>query len=109
MLPLEITSGEARALIDSGEPVRLIDVRELDEWAICHLQGAELIPLSRFVQMAERKLPDRNERLLIYCHHGLRSLRAAEWLSARGYANVQNLSGGIDQWAAKIDRSLTRY
>lgn len=88
---------------------RLVDVREQDEFDFCKLPGAELIPLSRFVEEAPAKLGDHDQHIVVYCHHGMRSHNAAMWLRGQGYTNVSNLHGGIDAWADQIDPEMKRY
>ncbi len=105
----ELRPIEAQAWLQSERPPRLIDVREQDEWDCCRLAGAELIPLSTFGSLAPEALPDLDQPLVIYCHHGVRSRRVADFLSARGFANVANLSGGIDAWSLEIDPAVPRY
>jgi len=105
---MNITPMELKARMDRGEIFRLVDVRENDEWALARLPQAELIPLSQFQQRATTELsPDDN--LILYCHHGVRSGRAQGYLKAQGYANVLNLTGGIDAWAVQVDPSMKRY
>ncbi len=105
----QINVAEAKARLAGTPPPRLIDVREQDEWDFCHLPGAELMPLSRFVELAEASLPDRNEPLLIYCHHGGRSAQATAYLLRGGFTDVTNVAGGIDAWSLEIDPSVPRY
>ncbi|HEV3272287.1 MAG TPA: rhodanese-like domain-containing protein [Candidatus Methylacidiphilales bacterium] len=105
---MNITPIELKALLDRGEKFRLIDVREPDEWAVARLPGAELIPLSQFQHRAAAELsPD--ETVVLYCHHGMRSGRAQGYLRAQGYADVLNLTGGIDAWALQVDPGMKRY
>lgn len=85
----------------------LLDVREDDEVAIVKIDGARHIPLHELPQRWE-ELP-RNGQLLVYCHHGMRSLRATEFLRARGLGDTHSIIGGIDAWARIIDPSLLRY
>lgn len=109
-LPVEIHVDEVKALLDSGTGAfRLIDCREPDEWNICRIAGAELMPLTRFVEEADARLTDKDQRLIIYCHHGIRSLRAASWLRQRGHHAAQSLAGGIDAWAAMVEPDMARY
>jgi adenylyltransferase/sulfurtransferase len=105
---MTLTPTELKARLDQGEKLRLIDVREADEWAFTHLPGAELIPLSQFQQRATGELsPD--ETIVLYCHHGMRSARAQGFLKAQGYGQVINLTGGIDAWALQVDPGMKRY
>ncbi len=108
-LPLEIEVEEAAELRASNGVARWIDCREADEWQICHIEGAKLLPLSNFAEEAERHLSDLERHLIVYCHHGVRSLRATQWLRARGFRHAQSLRGGIDRWTDLIDPGLARY
>ena len=104
-----LTPHECKALIESDPDIRLIDCREADEYAICKINEAELIPLSNFPNEYSIKLPDKKATLLIYCHHGMRSQRAAEYLTQLGYTDVIILQGGIEAWSVEIDSSVPRY
>ncbi len=67
------------------------------------------MPLSRFGEIRAERLPDTAEKLIIHCHHGMRSGRAAEYLRGLGYKNTWSLAGGIEDWSVKIDPSVPRY
>ena len=73
--------------LEESQPVRLIDVREPDEWEICRLPRAELRPLEDIAQWSQTL--DTTERLVVYCHHGIRSLYAALYLSGHGFTSDQ--------------------
>lgn len=88
---------------------RLIDVREEDEFAICHLNQAELIPLSSFAEQSQMHFKDHDELIVVYCHHGMRSSHAANYLRSTGCKKVYNLTGGIDAWADLIEPEMRRY
>lgn len=105
----EISVVEARQLLARPNPPRLIDVREQDEWNTARIAGAELMPLSGWPALAVDKLSDKAQPLIIHCHHGGRSARAAAWLLEQGFAAVTNLAGGIDAWSLGIDPSVPRY
>ena len=105
----EITVQEAQARLAAPQPPRLIDVREEDEWALSRLPGAELMPLSRFAELLPKRLTDPSEPLLIYCHHGVRSAHATDFLLRQGFADVTNLARGIDAWSLEIDPGVPRY
>ncbi len=94
--------------LQAGEKLTLIDVREKDEWEICRLGGATLIPLSQFTCRAPAEL-DARDRIVLYCHHGRRSAQAQQFLKSHGFQNVINLAGGIDAWAVHIDPTMRRY
>jgi rhodanese-related sulfurtransferase len=90
---------------------RLIDCREEEEFEICRIEGAELFPLSRFLADAPGNLlsADDDRPLVVYCHHGIRSMNATLYLREQGKENVWSLVGGIDLWSRQIDPSVPRY
>jgi adenylyltransferase/sulfurtransferase len=103
-----VTPEELQAELQGATPPRVVDVREPDEWAICRIPGAELIPLSQFAQRGPEEL-DEDANVVVYCHHGMRSAKAQAFLRQRGFARVRNLDGGIDAWAARLDPAMRRY
>jgi sulfur-carrier protein adenylyltransferase/sulfurtransferase len=105
----EVTPAEAREWLAAENAPRLIDVREREEWEICHLNGAELIPLSVFAESFRETLNDPTAKLLVYCHHGVRSAHAAQFLKHHGFTDVVNLAGGIDAWSVEVDPAVRRY
>lgn len=88
--------------------LRLIDCREQEEWDFNRLPGAELLPLSRFMEAAATVIEERKPSI-IYCHHGIRSMQAASWLRSRGLEKCWSMKGGIDAWSTRIDPELPRY
>lgn len=103
-----ITVAELKAKRDAGSPLRLIDVREPSEHHAARIAGAELHPLGGIAQWATQ-LPNKDEEIVLHCHHGMRSDRACQYLAAQGFTNVHNLSGGIDDWSLQIDPNVPRY
>ncbi len=108
---MEISPEELRDWMKQpGERLfRLIDVREEDEFAICHLDHAELIPLSSFAEQSQLRFQHHDEPIVIYCHHGMRSSNAADYLRSTGCKKVYNLTGGIDAWADLVEPEMRRY
>ncbi len=94
-------------LLRTSADVTVLDVREPWEREICSIDPSLAIPLGQ--------LPDRLDgiprsgALVVLCHHGVRSLRATLWLQGQGFPAAVNLDGGIDAWADRIDRTMTRY
>ncbi len=103
----EISPQELKKKLDENESIFLLDVREETEYDIVHLEGAQLVPLNTLPQHVDN-LPSDQE-IVVYCHHGQRSLYATAYLHQNGFTNTTNLTGGIDQWAAEIDTTLRRY
>jgi molybdopterin/thiamine biosynthesis adenylyltransferase/rhodanese-related sulfurtransferase len=102
----EITPEELKAKLDKDEDVFMLDVREPHEFEICNLDGY-LIPL--------RDLPSRiseldsSKEIVAYCHTGVRSQRAVEFLKTAGFKKVKNLVGGIEAWSVLSDPTVPRY
>jgi len=90
-----------------GDALELVDVREPYEWRIARIEGARLVPLGR-IGASIAELP-RDREIVLYCHHGVRSLAAADFLAAQGFDGLWNLSGGIDRWSADVDPSVPAY
>jgi adenylyltransferase/sulfurtransferase len=105
---MNISASELKARLDRGDNLRVVDVREIDEWAVAKIPKAELIPLSQFQQLATQELSP-GEEIVLYCHHGVRSARAQGYLQAQGYDHVLNLTGGIDAWALQVEPTMKRY
>lgn len=88
--------------------LRLIDCRELDEWNFNRLPQARHAPLSDFVRFGAG-LVELGKPVIVYCHHGIRSMQAVRWLRARGLENAWSMTGGIDAWSDRIDLSVPKY
>jgi len=107
-LSLEISVQDVRDLIENSVPILMVDVREPGEFAIARIEGAELIPMRNIPQRI-MDLEDRDESLIIMCHHGMRSLQVAAWLREHGVGNAQSMAGGLDAWSRLIDPAVPRY
>ncbi len=108
---LEISCQQTKELLDGEVPLILIDCREQHEFDFCRIEGAILIPLSDEAgrEKSEALLKNVNQEAIIYCHHGVRSLHATQYLRQLGYANTLSMKGGIDAWSAQIDPAIERY
>lgn len=103
-------------MLSSGAGPVLVDVREADEWRICRLEGAVLVPLGEVDERADEIVDLVASRglgadapVIVYCHHGVRSLTGASILQAKGLAGARSLAGGIDQWSVAVDAGVARY
>jgi phage shock protein E len=92
----KITAAQAKARMDSGDPVIILDVRRQDEFSSGHIAGAVLLPNETIGTEKPAMLPDTGAEILIYCRSGNRSRQAAEKLAAMGYTNVWDFGGIID-------------
>ena len=107
---MEITPQEVTLRLKAGETLHLIDVREPHEYALARIEGSELIPMRTIpasLQQLEARADDAP--LIVYCHHGVRSLNVVNWLREQGIADCQSMSGGIDAWSLMVDSAVPRY
>ncbi len=86
----------------------LLDVRFPDEHAYVALPGSVLIPLPELDERAEELEAFRGRPVVVYCHHGVRSLDGTAYLRSRGLDAV-SLRGGIDLYSRAVDPNLPRY
>ena len=103
----EITVHKLNELREEDSKVQIIDVREDTEREHAHIKGTIHIKLS---EMAKRYTElDKNNNIFVMCHVGTRSQAVCKWLKAQGLPHCVNVLGGIDAWAALIDRNIRRY
>ena len=93
--------------IQQKETLFLLDVREPHEFQFAHIADSVLIPLNQIPNRLGEL--DPQQEIVVICHHGMRSLQAANYLVQSGYKNIANLTGGIDAWSCNCDNSVRRY
>jgi len=104
----QMTPQVLAAYLGSTQPLPLLlDVREPWEFQICHLEGAELVPMREIPHALERL--DRNRETVVICHHGIRSRQVAMYLEHQGFTNVINMQGGVAAWATEVDPGMATY
>ena len=108
MTLLQISVQELDERRKRGEPIRLIDCREPWEHELVCLEDSTLIPMNDTPGHLEA-LRGMEGQLVVYCHHGVRSLHVVQWLRAQGLEDVVSLAGGIDAWSLCVDPDLPRY
>ena len=93
-----ISPQKAKEMMDAGQELLILDVREQDEYDSGHIPGAKLLPLSTIrPASAAQIIPDKDQAVLVYCHSGRRSRKACLLLSKLGYTHICDL-GGILDW-----------
>jgi adenylyltransferase/sulfurtransferase len=102
-----ISPRELSSLLNNGEAITVIDVREPYEWNIGRIPTARLMPLGSMPDAANAI--DKDSDVVVYCHHGVRSDLAAHDLVDVGFRHVRNLVGGIDRWSREVDPRVPRY
>ena len=108
MNPDEVTVQDLkRALDDPKLGIKVIDVREPDEFQIAHINGATLVPLSSLQQRFTELDPD--SQYYIHCKAGVRSMKALQFLRQQGFKRLKSVAGGIGAWSDEIDPSVPKY
>jgi sulfur-carrier protein adenylyltransferase/sulfurtransferase len=103
----EITSVDLKTRLDRGDVLKIVDVREPNEYQINRIPGSTLIPLGD-VQKRYNEL-DPEAEIVVHCKMGGRSAKAADFLRSVGFKRVLNLKGGILDWVDKVDPSQPKY
>jgi monothiol glutaredoxin len=102
----QLSAPELKALIESGTPFELVDVRTNEERALARIEGSRLLDQASHDALLRM---DRDTCIVFQCHHGVRSQQAAEYFRRAGFQNLHNLRGGIDAWSLLVDASVPRY
>ena len=89
-----------KRMVEGGEPVLLVDVREDLEWTAGHAAGATHLGKGIIERDIEKSVPEKSTRIVLYCGGGYRSALAADALQQMGYENVISLDGGWKAWQA---------
>jgi len=104
----EIHPADVKRLLDDGNVV-LVDVRTPGEWETARIMGAKLIPLAELTTRIDEIKSQPEKPIVVHCHHGMRSLRAVQWLRQIGVQHAKSMAGGIDGWSLWVDPSVPRY
>ena len=103
----EITVHQLNDLRQGNSKIQIVDVREDTEREHAYIKGTIHMKLSeiakRFTEL------DKDKNVFVMCHTGTRSQAVCKWLKSQGYQHCVNVLGGIDAWAALIDRNIRRY
>jgi molybdopterin/thiamine biosynthesis adenylyltransferase/rhodanese-related sulfurtransferase len=87
----------------------LVDIREQWEREVVAIDGSALVPMAQLLTDQARTVMEPDDRVILYCHHGVRSEYARDVLRDNGWTNVTHLAGGIDDWVRRIRPELPRY
>lgn len=109
MYSQEIDCQTVKQKIDDGHQFILLDCREQEEYDVVNIAESRLLPMSEIQQRVSELDEHRSEEIVVYCHHGMRSLQVTAWLQQEGFTNVKSMQGGIDAWSSEIDNSKIRY
>ena len=104
----EIDPESVERMSKGGERFTLLDVREPWEFDAARIEGAKLIPMGDVPSRAHQEL-DPDDHIVIYCHHGVRSMNVTVWLRQQGFDKAQSMAGGIDAWSRRVDAKVPVY
>ncbi len=103
-----MTASELSLLIENPDTTLfLLDVREPQEFEICHIPNSQLMPMQSIPNRLDQ-LP-KDTAIITICHHGMRSQQVAQFLLQNGFNDITNLIGGVNAWAADVDRLMPTY
>lgn len=105
----EVTPRQVQAMRDKGESFVLVDCRTPAEYEVACIEGAELVPLRDMANRTDHLEEWSDRKMIIHCHHGMRSLQMTAMLREQGFGDVWSMAGGIDLWAQDIDKDMKRY
>ncbi len=107
-MPIQSITPQQLQLKKQSQPgLKILDVRETSEFEVAHIADSLLIPLSLIPLKLDQL--NRDEELVVLCHHGVRSMMACRFLAQAGFEKLYNLLGGIDAWSQECDPSVPRY
>jgi len=104
-----ISPMEVQRQLQDNPNVVLLDCREVDEHQLVHIENCRLLPMSELVDRVGEIQDCTDRPVIVYCHHGVRSQRVANWLTGNGFADVASMTGGIDLWSVEVQPELPRY
>ncbi len=104
---IEVSPQEVKLRLDHGEKFLFVDVRESWEYDTTRIAGSKLIPMREIP--ANLAALESADDVVLFCHHGMRSLDAAAWLRSQGVKGARSMAGGIDRWSIEIDPLVPRY
>jgi rhodanese-related sulfurtransferase len=102
----EIEPGEAKAMLVGGDVV-FVDVRETWERDVAAIQPSRHVPMGDVPARIQELDPE--DHIIVFCHHGVRSMNVTAWLRQQGFEKVQSMRGGIDRWSKTVDPKVPLY
>jgi len=104
-----ITARELKAMLDRGEDIFVVDVREPNEYEIVSIPGATLIPKGEFVSGAALERLPQDKRVVLHCKSGQRSAECLSIVHNAGFSDAVHVGGGVLAWVSQVDPSLPSY
>jgi rhodanese-related sulfurtransferase len=107
--PWEITPADTAAALGSDDPPILLDCRESFEVETAVIAGSLHVPMGDIPSRLAELEAHAESPIVVYCHHGVRSLQVVAFLREQGFDDVRSLAGGVDRWSSEIDATVPRY
>ncbi len=107
--PMEIDVLSVKALLEDQADCLLLDCRREDEHELAAIASGQLIPMDELPSRIGELGDNKKRQIVVYCHHGGRSLMVTQWLRDQGWTGVRSMAGGIDAWSILVDPSCPRY
>lgn len=105
----DLSPTEVKKKLDDASPIILVDVREPQEIEICSIDGAKHIPMGEIHERYKEISDNPEAEIIVFCHHGGRSMQVMHQLWGLGYQNCKNMAGGIHAWSLDVDPGVPRY
>jgi molybdopterin/thiamine biosynthesis adenylyltransferase/rhodanese-related sulfurtransferase len=105
----EVTPRDVKGMLDKGEKFYFVDCRLPNEYQITSIPGAELIPLQQMGQHRDKLEQHKNEKIIVHCKSGGRSMQFTQALRQAGYKDVKSMAGGILLWNKDINPGGPQY
>ena len=102
-----LSVSEFKTWRDDNKDCVLLDVREDGEVAYANIDGHTHIAMN-LIPLRHNELPD-DKPIVVYCHHGMRSMQVAAFLERNGFGKISNLTGGVHAWALQVDSAMPTY
>src|SRR5437868_14793066 len=107
-MDFELSSQQVSEMMPQGSVFTLLDCREPWEHQTARIEVAVLMLMNDIPARAHQEL-DPEAHIVVYCHHGVRSLNVTSWLRQQGFEKVQSMRGGIDAWSRSVDPKVPIY
>ena len=106
----EVHPAQVKECLKAGPTPVLLDIRRPDEYAKARIDGALFIPMHELESRFEAEVaPLKSQPVVVFCHHGVRSMRVTAFLRHHGFTNVHSMAGGIEAWSLIVDPAVPRY
>ena len=105
----EVTPREVKSILDKGDKFYFVDCRLPNEYQITHIDGTELIPLQQMAQFRDKLAEHKDEKIIVHCKVGGRSMQFTQALRQAGFKDVKSMAGGILLWNKDINPGGPQY